>query len=127
MFPPEVARELAKAAGSDFLTLDLAELNIPPFETIVDQHGALGMIMQIKAAWFRFSCGGFDPLFFGGHQCCLFQVEVKEIQLKGMEGVQARRDSLTGVRVVVGLVSCGGLWNRCSESISVALFVRSGQ
>lgn len=64
VLPPEVARELAKAAGADFLTVDLTELNLPPIETVVDQHGALGMIMQIK-------------------------VEAKEFQLKGLEGVQA--------------------------------------
>lgn len=64
VLPPEVARELAKAAGSDFVTVDVTELNLPPIETVVDQHGALGMIMQIK-------------------------VEAKEIQLKGLEGVQA--------------------------------------
>lgn len=64
VLPPDVARELAKAAGPDFLTLDVEALNLPPFETVVDQQGALGLELDLA-------------------------VEVKEIQLKGFEGIQA--------------------------------------
>lgn len=32
VLPPDVARELAKAAGPDFLTLDVEALNLPPLD-----------------------------------------------------------------------------------------------
>ena len=46
------------------MTIDFSELHVPPFSTVVDQQNAVGMEMKVSVA-------------------------VKEVQLKGFEGVQA--------------------------------------
>ena len=59
VLPPDVARELAKAAGPDFLTLDLEALNLPPLDPKEEPKS--------QSLWFW--CYQFLRRLFWGESC----------------------------------------------------------